>query len=223
MTTQDWELQRSLAPFNLLLLLLLGCWLLTGCEGEPDPKVSSTPTRGKVTSHTSGHSHSGDHHHSSQSPLEHEHDHDHAHAHDHEHEHDHEHDHAHHHDPAYKPADFPAAVQHLQAFQQLISSNTSPSRDQLAIIEEIVHWLPELAAQSELRESQWNQVDRSSQILLDWLRVGDFSSTARNLLDQELVQLNLAVAAYKAAEAEFLRRLGGDSAAVSENHAEGGE
>ena len=143
--------------------------------------------------------------------------------HDHENEHEHSHEHAHHHDPEHKPADFPQAVERLRAFHAQHAAGQQPSAGQRQIISDILGWLPELAAQSELREADWNEVDRGATAIANWLDRESFTSSAWEEYARELAGLERGVSAYRGAEAEFKRRLGGSEESQKSSAPEGGE
>jgi hypothetical protein len=68
---------------------------------------------------------------------------------------------AEHHTPAHKPADFAAAVDRLLALHVEISNGRPRAPEQMDVFAEahdIVRWLPELAADSDLSEAPWNNV-----------------------------------------------------------------
>ena len=75
---------------------------------------------------------------------------------------------AEHHTPAHKPADFPAAVDRLLALHSEISSGVHRESAQIDVFTEfqdLVRWLPELAADSDLGEESWNAVYDTTQRL----------------------------------------------------------
>lgn len=74
-------------------------------------------------------------------------------------------EHAEHHTPDHKPSDFPAAVDRLLSLHMEIQHGGDPANDELNAFTEthdIVRWLPELAADSDLEEQPWNRVCASS-------------------------------------------------------------
>ncbi|GIW98536.1 MAG: hypothetical protein KatS3mg111_1869 [Pirellulaceae bacterium] len=75
---------------------------------------------------------------------------------------------AEHHAPAHKPADFPAAVDRLLTLHAEITNGDLRTNDPLDVFTEtsdIVRWLPDLAADSDLGEEPWNSVYATSQRL----------------------------------------------------------
>ncbi|MBM4002059.1 MAG: hypothetical protein FJ295_02060 [Planctomycetes bacterium] len=73
-----------------------------------------------------------------------------------------------HHTPAHKPADFPAAVDRLLALHVEILNGRPRANDSLDVFTEahdVVRWLPELAADSDLGEEPWNIVYATAQRL----------------------------------------------------------
>jgi hypothetical protein len=72
---------------------------------------------------------------------------------------------AEHHTPAHKPADYSAAVAQLgQLHQEIIGGRARPAGelDVFTELGDVVRWLPELAADSDLPEEPWNRVARAS-------------------------------------------------------------
>lgn len=85
--------------------------------------------------------------------------------HDHDHEHEHEHTHEHEHrEIAHKPADYPKAVRRLRelheqlAAEEKIDSKLDPWDEYL----DLVRWLPELAADSDLAKEPWDNIHQTS-------------------------------------------------------------
>jgi hypothetical protein len=75
---------------------------------------------------------------------------------------------AEHHTPAHKPADYPAAVDRLLVLHVEINSGRHRASEQIdAFVEahDIVRWLPDLAADSDLSEKPWNAVYSTAQQL----------------------------------------------------------
>ena len=71
--------------------------------------------------------------------------------------------------PEHKPADFSAAVDSVQSrIQQLTSAKESrPRTEELSELGEIIDWLPEIAANSDMRRRNWEQVDAITVELAD--------------------------------------------------------
>lgn len=78
-----------------------------------------------------------------------------------------------HHVPAHRPADFPAAVARLQELHRELPAPDDHAADHAAdrpgdgieaFVEwsDLVRWLPELAADSDLPEAPWNRVDAAA-------------------------------------------------------------
>lgn len=87
---------------------------------------------------------------------------------------------AEHHTPPHKPPDYPAAVDRLVELHQEIRSGRSRETHQLDVFTEtydVVRWLPELAADSDLKEGPWNRVHAAARrleaILTEVLARGD--------------------------------------------------
>ncbi len=74
-------------------------------------------------------------------------------------------DQAEHHTPAHKPLDYPAAVVRLLELHVEIFNERQRDADQMDVFAEtydVVRWLPELAADSDLEEEPWNRAVRAS-------------------------------------------------------------
>lgn len=87
-----------------------------------------------------------------------------------EHGHDHHHEeegHLEHHVPHHRPSDYSSAVDQIaRRFGKLAESGTAQLPEtQWAELQDIVRWLPEIAADSDMRRSQWEQVDRHAEEL----------------------------------------------------------
>lgn len=82
-------------------------------------------------------------------------------------------DHAGHVIPAHKPKTFPEAVRRLKTLDEAIGGGVSegatsrPVDDKmLSMATDIAGWLPEIAAESDLPEGPWEEVDRLSAALV---------------------------------------------------------
>ena len=76
---------------------------------------------------------------------------------------------AEHHTPAHKPADYSAAVTQLgKLHEEIVGGRARPAGelDVFTELGDVVRWLPELAADSDLPEEPWNRVARTSDELL---------------------------------------------------------
>lgn len=79
-------------------------------------------------------------------------------------------EHLEHHIPDYKPTSYAAAVEHIRLRQQRIvgrfQSATPDVLDrELSEMADIIGWLPELAADSSMKKTAWNQVQTTSRDL----------------------------------------------------------
>lgn len=124
---------------------------------------------------------------------------------EHEHEHEH-HDHAHH-DPEHKPKSFPEAVERLKGLRPDLAARALPGSEEWEIAVDIVDWLPELAAESELNEREWNRVDGNASELRLVLQSREKNAVSWDRFDSALEKLSESVADYVAAEARFMRPL----------------
>jgi hypothetical protein len=79
---------------------------------------------------------------------------------------------AEHHTPEHKPRDFPAAVDRLLELRAEIVNKPVRPRGELDLFTEmydVIRWLPDLAADSDLAEEPWNRVAAASRNLEDIL------------------------------------------------------
>jgi hypothetical protein len=76
---------------------------------------------------------------------------------------------AEHHTPSHRPADYSAAVAQLgRLHEEIVGGRARPTGELDAFTElgDVVRWLPELAADSDLPEEPWTRVARTSDELL---------------------------------------------------------
>ncbi|UUO04546.1 hypothetical protein M4951_14220 [Blastopirellula sp. J2-11] len=79
-------------------------------------------------------------------------------------------EHAEHHDPPHRPTDFVAAVERLQIIQTAGSTgdeipSTHPDGDIQLEAADLLYWLPELAAESDLSRADWNQMYHATEMI----------------------------------------------------------
>jgi hypothetical protein len=103
-----------------------------------------------------------------------------------------------HHTPEHKPASLPRAVRELRRrHAELVehrSRNQAAERSgELQQVLDIVGWLPELAADSDLRKSDWDTVNESSKRLEGLFAASNATDAsageAARLIEQELAAL----------------------------------
>jgi len=76
--------------------------------------------------------------------------------------------------PPHKPENFREAVTEIRRrWQELETETTEPADSRRQELDEILVWLPELAAETDLRKAEWDQVNAISKQLL-----AEFRSTA---------------------------------------------
>jgi len=107
--------------------------------------------------------------------------------------------------PAHKPANFSEAVEEIQDRAEHLGQHTGHSHDDEAAefqeLRDIVNWLPELAADSDLNESDWNAASTAAKLISEKLgqrRAADASLSLKELsaaIDTELQNLKSLVAA----------------------------
>ena len=104
----------------------------------------------------------------------------------------HEEEHAGHVIPAHKPKTFPDAVQRLRELNDhflgdgVEKENRSPSGlTNLQIALDIANWLPEIAADSDMPETPWNEVNsRSARLVADYQALVANAANARAEVEQ---------------------------------------
>ena len=110
----------------------------------------------------------------------------------------HEEEHAGHVIPAHKPTAFPDAVRRLrelndqflrQGTSDLSETSTDPKTLQITL--DIANWLPEIAADSDMPETPWNEVNtRSARLVADYQSlISGSPADARRELDQANVEI----------------------------------
>lgn len=67
--------------------------------------------------------------------------------------------------PAHKPRMFPEAVRRLRELNDQIGRGTADAKT-LSVALDIANWLPEIAADSDMPEAPWNQVNAHSAVLV---------------------------------------------------------
>lgn len=90
--------------------------------------------------------------------------------------------------PAHKPANFSVAVEEIRDRAEHLGQHTGQGHDD-AILEfqelsDIVNWLPELAADSDLNESDWNAASAAAKLLAE--NLGERRSADGNLSLKEI-------------------------------------
>ena len=93
---------------------------------------------------------------------------------------DHEDHHLEHHVPAHRPSDFTNAVDQIEerfkVMSQSANSESASSTELAAEFSDILNWLPEIAADSDMRRKDWEEVDALSSQLIqefeDWRGLG---------------------------------------------------
>lgn len=99
----------------------------------------------------------------------------------------HDEEHLEHHVPAHRPAGFTEAVDQIEQRFQAIRSGGHVPDESLSELSDILSWLPEIAADSDMRRKDWEQVDALSsqmlQSLTAWQSAGSHveSRDAENL------------------------------------------
>jgi hypothetical protein len=79
-----------------------------------------------------------------------------------------------HHIPAHTPADFEKAVARIEILTRHLRDDTELAEKPLEVtpqeeLRDLVRWLPKLAAESDLSETDWNVVDQSTIAIIDRL------------------------------------------------------
>lgn len=102
-------------------------------------------------------------------------------------EEDEHHEHAH--APAYKPKTFTQAIDEIK--KQLLTieaesdeGHLSHAREELALLREFIHWLPELAGDTDMAEQEWNEVQAVSQQMLQLCERADAEMKKGSVSDE---------------------------------------
>ncbi|QDU82444.1 hypothetical protein Pla110_42010 [Polystyrenella longa] len=111
-------------------------------------------------------------------------------------------DHGHSHGPSYKPETFAKAVAEIKKRLEhihvdLTGGHLDHVEDEIITLREFIHWLPELAGDTDMAEGEWNQVQAVSREMLKScdnvdLKIKQGSLTVEDLSDLES-QLNKQV------------------------------
>jgi hypothetical protein len=96
--------------------------------------------------------------------------------------------------PAHKPKSYPNAVRGLRDLNDKISRSVvkgQPDADTLRVALDVATWLPEIAADSDMPEAQWNAVNsRSSALVEDYQELlKDNSGNARGVVEDANVKI----------------------------------
>ena len=105
---------------------------------------------------------------------------------------EHEEEHAEHVIPAHKPRTFPDAVRRLRELNDQFvrdgvggKSGSPDGPTNLEIALDIANWLPEIAADSDMPETPWNEVNaRSARLVGDYQALATNAANARVEIDQ---------------------------------------
>lgn len=107
--------------------------------------------------------------------------------------------------PAHKPANFSKALEEIQHRAKHLSQHAGHSGDHEAgefqELLDIVNWLPELAADSDLNESEWNSANAAAKVVAETLakrRSDDGKLSLKEIsasIENELQKLKSLVAA----------------------------
>ena len=95
-----------------------------------------------------------------------------------------EEDHLEHHIPEHKPKTYTETVKELNSRMRTLL-NQSPAavnQEEKQQLEEIIDWIPELAADSELKHKDWNEVQQLSTEIKSVFQQTDFSQVDASLV-----------------------------------------
>lgn len=95
-----------------------------------------------------------------------------------------EEDHLEHHIPDHKPKTYTETVRELDSRMRTLlnQSSASVNQDEKQQLEEIIDWIPELAADSELKHKDWNEVKQLSTEIKLVFQQTDFSQVDATLV-----------------------------------------
>jgi hypothetical protein len=101
-----------------------------------------------------------------------------------------DHEHAAHIIPAHKPRTFPDAVRRLRELNDRLARGAAkrlPDDPTLNVALDIANWLPEIAAESEMPETPWNEVNaRSAALVSDYRTILSDAGAAAGDPDERL-------------------------------------
>lgn len=97
--------------------------------------------------------------------------------------------------PEFKPNDFMELTQELKAnYEQICQLPHDKRKDLIQIFQQMVRWIPEFAAETDIRRSSWEQLNFASGQILDQTFQPDFFSVARrNSFFESLNELSVLV------------------------------
>ena len=131
---------------------------------------------------------------------------------------------AEHHRPAHKPAEYPAAVARLRELHEEILSGAVPRpSDQIEVHQElsdVVRWLPELAADSDLGKDAWDKIHATTQrmdAMLTPVRAAPPTERA-DAYRKQSVDLAACLGELTMLAADFRAAEGGTAAAIDHGH-----
>ncbi len=95
-----------------------------------------------------------------------------------------EEDHLEHHIPDHKPKTYTETVRELDSRMRTLlnQSPASVNQEEKQQLEEIIDWIPELAADSELKHKDWNEVQQLSTEIKSVFQQTDFSQVDATLV-----------------------------------------
>lgn len=95
-----------------------------------------------------------------------------------------EEDHLEHHIPEHKPKTYTETVRELDSRMRTLlnQSPASVNQEEKQQLEEIIDWIPELAADSELKHKDWNEVQQISTEIKSVFQQTDFSQVDATLV-----------------------------------------
>ena len=107
---------------------------------------------------------------------------------------DHHHDHLHDHGiPDHKPATFAQAVEQLPRRRRLVMSefkagHLDHAREAIQKLQDVIRWLPELAADTDLGKSDWNTIQTVSRQMEDLVKPWKTMQSQPAAQESELLQ-----------------------------------
>lgn len=93
--------------------------------------------------------------------------------------------------PDFKPEGYHQAIEKLKADFQVVSKAQAAQRpDLIQIYQQIIRWLPEFAADTEIRRSQWESLEmKSTELLAASSGAGFFNESGQNSVMAQLDEL----------------------------------
>lgn len=152
-----------ISPRSLYVVFAMTLLLSAGCQKGDAPKMAGADEHGDSGTHHDDHDHEGDE--------------------DHEHEDHEDHEHLEHFVPPHKPASFEELVSQLffrcETLPNLAAADDAEFQKRSAELRDILNWIPELAADSNLKRSGFETAIADGKTLLQFFEASQSGKTLR--------------------------------------------